>query len=162
MKRDKWEARLAEIKRREKPEAVLMLAGSNELTRIAVAWLAMPVARRKRLSPCRRNDVDCVWRWLWENADYSRVDFFCRLTVSAEKAERMFDALVANRVRYPDGTVNSYVQRYLRQRVLTLFRIHRSTQSRDTAASGARQFQTNTYGLRGYHAYSEADGRDRS
>lgn len=29
--------------------------------------------------------------------------------------------LTGNRVLYPDGTVNSFVQRYLRQQVLKLF-----------------------------------------
>ena len=29
--------------------------------------------------------------------------------------------LIGNRVLYPDGTVNSFVQRYLRDRVLKLF-----------------------------------------
>jgi hypothetical protein len=51
----------------------------------------------------------------------------------AEKAARKFEALVANRVLYPDGTVNSFVQKYLQDRVLTLFKIRRPM--RDTAVS---------------------------
>ena len=35
--------------------------------------------------------------------------------------ERKLKPLVGNRVLYPDGTVNSFVQRYLRERVLKLF-----------------------------------------
>ncbi|HJX36106.1 MAG TPA: hypothetical protein VJ280_04010 [Dehalococcoidales bacterium] len=29
--------------------------------------------------------------------------------------------LIGNRILYPDGTVNSYVQRYLREKVINLF-----------------------------------------
>jgi site-specific recombinase XerD len=35
--------------------------------------------------------------------------------------ERKLKPLVGNRVLYPDGTVNSFVQRYFRERVLKLF-----------------------------------------
>ena len=35
--------------------------------------------------------------------------------------EHKLKPLVGNRVLYPDGTVNSFVQRYLRERVLKLF-----------------------------------------
>jgi hypothetical protein len=30
-------------------------------------------------------------------------------------------SLIGNRILYPDGTVNSFAQRYLRERVLKLF-----------------------------------------
>jgi hypothetical protein len=35
--------------------------------------------------------------------------------------QRKLKPLIGNRVLYPDGTVNSFVQRYLRERVLRLF-----------------------------------------
>lgn len=126
MKKDKWADWLADLKRHEKPEAVLMLAGSAELMRIAVAWSGTPVVRKKRLSTCREDDI---WRWLWDNANYSREEFLRRLPVTPERANRMFESLVANRVLYPDGTVNSFVQKYLQERVLSLFKFHRPARS---------------------------------
>jgi len=44
-----------------------------------------------------------------------------RADLTARLVERKLKPLVGNRVLYPDGTVNSYVQRYLRERVLRLF-----------------------------------------
>jgi hypothetical protein len=41
--------------------------------------------------------------------------------LTARLVERKLKPLVGNRVLYPDGTVNSFVQRYLRERVLKLF-----------------------------------------
>jgi hypothetical protein len=130
MKRDKWATHLATFKRNEKPETVLMLAGSAELTRIAVAWSGTSVERKKRLCPCRKEDVQYLWQWLWDNTDYCKAQFLSRLPISTEKADRMFESLVANRILYPDGTVNSFVQRYLQQRVLSLFKVRRSSQNR--------------------------------
>ena len=44
---------MASFKHRERPEAVLFVAGSTGLMRIAVAWSGMRVARKSRLSACR-------------------------------------------------------------------------------------------------------------
>jgi hypothetical protein len=131
MKKDLWAARLSEVKCQEKPETVLILAGNAELTRIAVVWQETPVVRKKRLSACKGDDAVHVWRWLWENASFAKDEFLQRLSVSPDKADRMFQSLAANRVLYPDGTVNSFVQRYLQQRVLNLFKIHRPTRHTD-------------------------------
>ena len=43
------------------------------------------------------------------------------LSVSESLVERKMKPLIGNRVLYSDGTVNSFVQRYLRDRVLKLF-----------------------------------------
>jgi hypothetical protein len=44
-----------------------------------------------------------------------------RSSLTARLVERKLKPLIGNRVLYPDGTVNSFVQRYLRERVLKLF-----------------------------------------
>lgn len=128
MAKDKWAAHIADLKRNEKPEALLMVAGSAELMRIAVAWSSMKAGRKKRLSPCKEDGVNCIWHWLWDNADYCPNELFRQLPLSTPKAKRLFESLVESRVLYPDGTLNSYVQKYLRQRVLSLFKIPRASQ----------------------------------
>ncbi len=52
----------------------------------------------------------------------------------AALVERKLKPLIGNRVLYPDGTVNSFVQRYLRERVLKLFdaKTARPTKSKST------------------------------
>ena len=62
-----------------------------------------------------------IWDWLWANARYSLADLAERSSLTAPLVERKLKPLIGNRVLYPDGTVNSFVQRYLRERVLKLF-----------------------------------------
>ncbi len=37
------------------------------------------------------------------------------------RTEKNLDALIAGRVLYPDGTLNTFIERYLRDRVVKLF-----------------------------------------
>ncbi|HPO12013.1 MAG TPA: hypothetical protein PLI09_01105 [Candidatus Hydrogenedentes bacterium] len=123
MKKDLWLERLEIIKRQESPETVLIVAGSVELTRIVVAWKGIKTNRKKKLSACNSIDNQALWCWLWENVVYSEDWFYSRITGCRKKAQQNFEVLVANRVLYPDGTINGYVERYLRGKVLNLFGI---------------------------------------
>jgi hypothetical protein len=62
-----------------------------------------------------------IWDWLWANARYSLDDLAERSSLTAPLVKRKLKPLIGNRVLYPDGTVNSFVQRHLRERVLRLF-----------------------------------------
>lgn len=124
MTSDIWGRRLSEFKQQERPETVLMVSGNPAMTRIVVAWSGMVSTRAKRLTQCPCADENAVWRWLWENATYSKEELWSRIPGSQEIAEQQFNALVANRVLYPDGTANSFVEKYLREKVLTLFGVH--------------------------------------
>ena len=125
MKNDLWARWLEHFKKHEKPEVVLMFPGSAELTRIVVAWTGVSVARKKRPSACRDVEEDATWNWLWENVEYSKDEFPRRIPGATRATEQRFAALIANRVLYPDGTMNSFVEKYLKERVLTLFRVRR-------------------------------------
>lgn len=133
MKVDQWVRRLNRIKRQEEPEAVLIVAGSAELMRIAVAWRGTQVSRKRRLSPCKAEDEATVWAWLWDNVDYSKADLLRRIPGASETSEQKFNALVANRVLYPDGSVNSFVQKYLKERVVNLFGLRRTARGKSVA-----------------------------
>ncbi len=113
--------RLQRIKQNENPEAVLLVAGEPELTKIVVAWTSLdvrPVVKPSRFQGESERDV---WDWLWANAHYSIDDLAERSGLTAPLVKRKLKPLIGNRVLYPDGTVNSFVQRYLRKRVLKLF-----------------------------------------
>ncbi|MBM3333540.1 hypothetical protein FJY63_02655 [Candidatus Sumerlaeota bacterium] len=122
MSRCIWTEKLDYFKGLERPEAVLLIAGSSQLVRIAVAWRDTRISKARRLTKSPRKSDEAVWRWLWESVRYSRKDLLARIPLSDSRTPRDFDALVANRVLYPDGTLNSFVERYLRERVLTIFK----------------------------------------
>ena len=56
--------------------------------------------------------------WLWVNPRYSPSDPGEIGGLTVPLVERKPKLLVGNRVIYSDGTVNSFVQRYLRERAL--------------------------------------------
>jgi len=64
-----------------------------------------------------------IWEWLWQNTKYSLSELKEKIGISFSEIalENKTKPLIGNRVIYPDGTVNSFVQRYLRERVLKLF-----------------------------------------
>ena len=121
MSKNAYATKLAWFKQNEKPEAVLLVADSPELIRIAVAWTntAVKKARRSGMPPGRTESE--VWHWLWKSARYTREELIEKSCVPGRTFDRNLTALVGNRVLYPDGTINSFVQRYLRKRVAALF-----------------------------------------
>ena len=121
MRQNEWLRRLNAFKQEEKPEGVLLVAGSAHLMRIIVAWMNMKVTRSKKLSKFNQSTGDEVWRWLWENTQYSREELMARIPGADSSTQKRIDALIANRVLYPDGSANSFVERYLREVVLKLF-----------------------------------------
>jgi hypothetical protein len=131
MKTDVWKQRLKAFKESEQPETVLVVAGQGELLRIIVAWMQTAVCRTRRLTKLQDESETQVWAWLWENMQYDRMELLTRVPNATAKTERNLDALIANRVLYPDGTVNAFVGRYLKHRVAGLFL--RSMRRRGTA-----------------------------
>ena len=121
MARNVWLEGLDAFKKSERPEVVLMVAGQAELMRIAVAWMQTDVTCARPLTKLRGASESEVWSWLWENARYDREGLLARISSAAARTEKSLAALIANRVLYPDGTLNSFVERYLKERVIKLF-----------------------------------------
>lgn len=121
MSENLYAEKLADFKENEKPEVVLLIADEPNLIKIVVAWANMTVTCAKKLSPLRGDSDSEVWEWLWKNAVYSREELITKSSLSEYGFERKMTPLIGNRVLYPDGTINSFVQRYLRDRVLKLF-----------------------------------------
>ena len=121
MARGEWSERLEVFKNDAHPEAVLMVAGQAELMRIALAWKQAEVTCARRLTKLQGSSEADVWSWLWENTRYDRKTLLGRIPNATARTDKNLDALIANRVLYPDGTTNSFVERYLKERVVKLF-----------------------------------------
>lgn len=121
MGNDLFTERLRRFKENENPEVVLLVADDPEFTKIVVAWTSLDVRPAEKPSQSPGESEHEIWDWLWANTGYSLADLAERSGLTVPLIERKLKLLVGNRVLYPDGTVNSFVQRYLRERVLKLF-----------------------------------------
>jgi len=123
MTEDLFAEKLNWFKQNEKPEVVLVIADNPELIKIVVAWTNLEVKHSEELSIPIGESENEVWEWLWENARFSLTEFKIKAGVSYSESilENKIRQLIGNRVLYADGTINSFVQRYLRERVLKLF-----------------------------------------
>ncbi len=121
MGNDLFAEHLQRFKEKENPEAVLLVADDPESIKIIVAWTTLDVSSVNERSPLSGQSDREMWDWLWANARYSLADLAEMSSLSLPFVQRRLKPLISNRVLYPDGTVNSFVQRYLRERVLKLF-----------------------------------------
>ena len=112
---------LQRVKRDESPEVVLLVADDPALMKIAVAWTSLDVRPVQELTDHPGESDRKAWDWLWANVEYSVDELAEKSGLTTPFVERKLRPLIGNRVLYPDGTVNSFVQRYLRERVLKLF-----------------------------------------
>ena len=121
MSDDLYAEKPSHFKENEKPEVVLLIGDDLDLIKIIVAWTNTTVTPAEKFSPLRADSESEVWEWLWKNAVYSRDELTAKSALSEYGFDKKMRPLIGNRVLYPDGTVNSFVQRYLRDRVLKLF-----------------------------------------
>jgi hypothetical protein len=123
MDEDLFTEKLAWFKQNEKPEAVLLIVDNQELIKIVIAWTSLDVKRADKLTRLLSKFENDVWEWLWENARFSRAELKEKIGIpfSEVALENKLGPLIGNRIIYPDGTVNSFVQRYLREQVAKLF-----------------------------------------
>jgi hypothetical protein len=121
MNGEDYAEKLKRFKENERPEAVLRIADDPELTNIVIAWANTTVKTRKAPTRLRSDSEADIWEWLWSNAEYSRLDLIARAGVSEYTFDKRFAVLVGNRILYPDGTLNCFVERYLREKVVKLF-----------------------------------------
>ena len=111
------------FKQNEKPEAVLLVADNPDLVKIVIAWASLDVKRADRLTRLPGESENEIWEWLWQNTKYLLSELKEKIGVSFSEfaLENKLKPLIGNRIIYPDGTVNSFVQRYLKEQVVKLF-----------------------------------------
>ena len=123
MNKDLCAEKLTWFKQNEKPEAVLMVADNPDFIKIAIAWTNLDVKRVDELTSLHGKSESEIWEWLWKNTRFSLAELKEKAGIPFAESvlEKKMQPLIGNRIIYPDGTVNSFVQRYLRERVLKLF-----------------------------------------
>ena len=121
MSEDEFAERLSQFKQNERPEVILLIADNAELTRIMVAWPSITIRRPEQYSKLEKDSDMQVWRWLWDNTQFSDIELCEASSIRDDLLKRKMTLLITNRILYPDGTMNSFVQRYLREKVLKLF-----------------------------------------
>jgi hypothetical protein len=117
--------KLAYFKQNERPEVVLLIADNPELIKIIIAWTNIDVKCVDKLTQLTSDSEKEVWEWLWKNTRYSLAELKEKADIPFAEfgLEKKMKPLIGNRILYPDGTVNSYVQRYLKERVVKLFEV---------------------------------------
>ena len=121
MEQSLFGGRLDEFKQRERPEVVLQIAEDMSLIKIVVAWPCITLKRRDPLSDLQSDSETAIWEWLWDNVEYCERELLSKSGVHGYGFKAQLNVLMGNRVIYPDGTVNTYVQRFLREKVVGLF-----------------------------------------
>jgi hypothetical protein len=122
---DLYTEKLNWFKQNEKPEVVLLHAETPDLVKIVVAWTSLDVRRASKLTGLPSGSESEAWEWLWENTTYSLKELKEKIGTSFSEIalENKMKPLIGNRIIYPDGTVNSFVERYLREQVVKLFEV---------------------------------------
>jgi hypothetical protein len=117
MTEDLYTEKLNRFKQNERPEVVLLLAENPDLVKIVVAWTSLDTKHVDKLVEHPGDSEEEAWKWLWENTIYSLKELREKIGISfSEMAlENKMKPLIGNRIIYPDGTVNSFVERYLRE-----------------------------------------------
>ena len=123
---DQYTEKLVWFKQIEKPETVLAIADNPERIQLVIAWINLDVTPAAKLTELKSGASEKdSWEWLWKNTYYSQEDLCNSIGIPLSELglELKMKPLIGNRVIYPDGTINSYVQRYLREQVVKVFEV---------------------------------------
>lgn len=121
MSENLYDEKLDWFKENEAPEVVLLVANDKVRIKLIIAWTNTEVIRPKKLTSLRRKTENGIWEWLWENCEFSPEELCEKAGLDRDFLYERMEPLIGNRIVYPDGTINSYVQRYLREEVLKHF-----------------------------------------
>ena len=95
----------------------------QHIAQIIIAWTNLDIKSTNKFKGSPGKSEIKSWEWLWSNTNYSLKELKETLGTSLSEIalERKMKPLLGNRIIYPDGTVNSFVERYLREQVVKLF-----------------------------------------
>jgi len=123
--KDLYSDKLNWFKQNEKPEVVLLLSGTPDLVEIVIAWTSLDVRQASKLTGLPGDSENEEWEWLWDNTVYSLKELKEKIGTSFSEIalENKMKPLIGNCIIYPDGTMNSFIDRYLREHVVKLFEV---------------------------------------
>ena len=123
MAEDLYTEKLNWFRQNERPETVLLIADNPDLVKIIVAWTSLDTKRADKLSDSPLVSENEAWEWLWENTCFSLAELKEKAGIPLADwvLKKKMKPLIGNRIIYPDGTMNSFVERYLREQVVKLF-----------------------------------------
>jgi hypothetical protein len=123
MSEDIFVEKLSYFKQNEKPEVVLLVADNPEFIKIIVTWPILDIMWEEKAIGQPSNSEREIWDWLWKNTRFSLAELKEKADIPLADwvLEKKMKPLIGNHILYPDGTINSYVQRYLKERVVKLF-----------------------------------------
>lgn len=121
MSHHEFDEKLAWFKENEKPEVVLLIADDPQKMKLLIAWSNTEVTWKDASSDCASERENDIWQWLWDKAHYDPEELLTKSGASPMGFDKRRQFLIGNRLIYPDGTMHSFVQRYLREKVLQLF-----------------------------------------
>ena len=121
---NEYYGKLEWFKENEKPEVLLTIINNQNAVKTVIAWTSMSTKPVDILSRLSSNSENEIWTWLWDNTEYSISELQDKLDVPLSESglNSRLKPLIGNRVIYPDGTINTYVQKYLREQVVKLFK----------------------------------------
>ncbi|MFC1588134.1 hypothetical protein ACFL54_07480 [Planctomycetota bacterium] len=119
---EQFEETLLSFKDNERPEVLLFVTNNDPLIKIILVWPNVPIERSKKKFPAlsEKASTEEKWNWLWRCVRFDQEDIG-DLLGSKFGVDKKIKVLIANRILYPDGSIHSYVTRYLRDRVVKLF-----------------------------------------
>ena len=103
------------------PLSIHSLSAGPAAERMAASW---PRVRRRvhGLVGVRPDCPEDRLEWIWSAVEYDVVEWARIASVPLPEAKALSTALRANRVVFPDGTINEWVDKYLRGKVAAMIK----------------------------------------
>lgn len=112
---NEFESVLAEFKANERAEDIIPILSDETAQKFLVAWPKIIIRRDLTFSDPIPNTVNEQWVWLWAQVNVVRQDIINISGIPEMKIERLFCQMKGNRLIYPDGTVMSWAEKYLKK-----------------------------------------------
>jgi len=100
-------------KENEQADVVLLIADNPDAQRMVVAWKNVPRKHKKTTETL--NSLEEAW----EKTDYDIEEWASISKVHSGLARDIAKMVIANKIIYPDGTTNQFVQKYLNAIVIS-------------------------------------------
>jgi len=105
-------------KEKENPECIVPLIEDSVLRNGLVAWRSVKTATEENGKCTELTEVG-QWDWMWSTVKYDQRKFAQVAGVPEHEVQRLLNRLIGLRLIYPDGTVNTVAQDYLKALIVS-------------------------------------------